>query len=456
MEKRPNLRALGYFILAFAALTLVFWALSYDRAVLVMQYYAGPLALVFFGMSLHSGTYSKRSVYWLGIAFVGWFVVSRILNGELYLENSWWHMAGLCVTYLLAFPFAFAMDDAARRRGFAIIAGIFSVSYALLAWLSLIAILSGENIVLPHLGSEFGAMYFRLYANQHPNGSAMLCFIGLMLTLYLVFQYRKRWMLLPAAIMIVGFYLGIALTVSRTVMVELALAVGALAGLFCLGRKLRHSWVRFSLAAVAFLVSVGVVYLSFDLAIDGVSALQSGEWLPSAGAQTVQAAQAAPAVKADAAIKARPIVDNLKNFTGRTAIWEGALELVKAQPKTLLTGLLNSELVSQLKQYSPLQVDHAHDAWLHTLLNMGLPGLLLSIWFTLLAIRSGWRILLRYFDKTTWAEKVMALLALLLLVNCVTECVLFVEMFSYANIVFFLCLGYMLELEKKLVSRDAG
>lgn len=445
------MRAFAYLILSFAAFTLLLWALSYDRGVLVMQYYTAPLALVFFGMSLHSGTYRKRNVYWLGIIFVGWFILSRILNGELYLQNSWWHASGLCVTYLLAFPFAFSLDDSIRRRGLTVAAGIFSVAYALLAWISLIGMLRSKNIILPYLESELGVEQFRLYANQHPNGSAILFLIGLMLTLYLLFQYRKRWMILPAVIMILGFYLGIALTVSRTVMVELSLGMGVLIAMYCLKRTFRYRWMRFAVTAVAFIAVVGITYASFDYAVDGMTALQHKEWISSANAQTVTEATSTPDPQID--VVRRPLSKDVSTLTGRTEIWEAAIMLMKGRPKTLFVGLLNSELLSELKNYVTIPADHAHNAWLQTLLNMGLPGLALAIWFTLLSLRCAWRILLRYSDKTTWAEKIMTLLPLLLLVNSLTESVLFMEMFSYGNVIFFLTLGYMLELEKRIAPK---
>lgn len=414
-----------------------------------MQYYTGPLALVFFGMSLHSGIYHKRNVYWLGIVFIGWFVLSRILNGEFYLQNSWWHVSGLCVTYLLIFPFAFFLDDSARRRGLAVAAGIFSVAYALLAWISLIGMLRSKNIILPYLESELGVEGFRLYANQHPNGSATLFLIGLMLTLYLFFQYRKRWMIVPAVIMILGFYLGIALTVSRTVMAEFSFGMGLLTALVCLRRTFRHKWMRIVVTAAAFIAVVGITYASFDFAVDGMTSLQHKDWISSAGAQTVT--ETAPTPDPQMNVVSRPLIKDVATLTGRTEIWNAAFMLIKERPKTVFIGLLNSELLSELKKYVTIPADHTHNAWLQTFLNMGLPGLALAICFTLLALRCAWHILLCYSDRTTWSEKIMALLPLLLLVNSIAECVLFVEMFSYGNMIFFLTLGYMLELEKKLV-----
>lgn len=418
-----------------------------------MQYYAAPLALIFFGMALRNGTYSKRNVYWLGVVFIGWFVCSRILNGELYLQNSWWHMSGLCVTYLLGFPFAYLTNDIDRRRGMTIVAGIFSVFFALLAWGSLIALLRGKNFVLPYLGSEMGVQDSRLYtASLHPNGSAILFLIGLILTLYLVFQYRKRWMAVPAAVMILGFYLGIALTVSRTVMIELSLLVGMLSALYCCRRIVRHNWLRLAVAGMAFIAAMGITYVSFDVAVNGISALQQGEWFSSASAQAVT--EVTPTPDPEMAVANRPLIQDISTLTGRTKIWKAIIPLVKARPKTVFIGLLNSELHSELGKYTKLPSSgDAHNAWLQTFLNMGLPGLILSICFTLFALRSAWHILISGMNKTSWAEKILVLLSLLLLVNCLTEWILFVEMFSCVNMIFFFVLGYMLELEKRIAPK---
>lgn len=443
---RSSMRTLATAFLAVAACTLILWSLSYDRAVLVMQYYTGPMALVFLGLNLQRGVYGRRSPYLLGITFVLWFVISRVLNGELYLQNSWWHLSSLCVTYLLAFPFAFATDDGQRRRGLTVVAWLFSIAFSLLAWLSVIAIVRGQNIVLPFLGSELGAESSRLTANQHPNGSAMLFLIAFVFSLYLAAHLRKRWVLFPAALMCLGCYLGIALTVSRTVMVELSLVMGAVAFLGCMRlKKLRRAALRFVCAAAAFVLAFGLCYASFDFAVRGVTAVQQKQLLPTAAAQQQEPT---PTPVPENVIKTRPMGKDLATLTGRSSIWNGAMSVIRNDPKVALIGILDSEYVPRINEFMVFKVTHVHNAWLQTLLNLGLPALLMALCFTFLALRAGIRMLLIH--KVRWEDQLLALMPLLFLVNSLTECVLFVEMFSYANFAVFLSLGYLLEREKTL------
>lgn len=452
--ERDRLRALWVTVLAIAALTLVFWALSYERAVQVMQYYAGPLALVFFGRNLQSGVYRERGAHRVGLMFVAWFVLSRVVNGELYLQNSWWHVSSLCITYLLALPFAASMQDGRRRRGLTCVAWIFSVAYACLAWLSVYAIIRGRNIVLPVLDTMLGTDYGRLLAGQHPNGSATLFLMGFLLTLYLVAHYRKRWLLLPAAVMCLGFYVGTALSVSRTVMVEMSLAVGAIAFLFLMRANIRRVWLRAAAALAAFVVAFGLCYAGFGGAVNVVNSMNQKHLLPAAGAEEMLPAQPEKAPKPT--IQARPMDKDITSLTGRTDIWQAGLSALKDDPSILAFGLLDSEFYTRVKPYAPMQISHIHNAYLETLLITGLPGLMMALWFTFLALRMGLRILLIHARKAAWTDQLLALIPLVLLVNCMTESVLFVETFTYANFVFFLCLGYLEKTEQALLEQKAS
>lgn len=438
MQKKSE--AFPLFALLFITLALIFYALSYERGTLVVQYYSAPVALLFCGYTLRR--YRKPCVYWLGAAFIGWFILSRILAGELYLENSYWHLAGLLVTYALAFPFAYATEDAQRRKGIIMVAVVLSVSFTLFALLSIIGILTGQNIVLPWLNSEFGIHNAKLYANQHSNGSAILFLIGMLFTFFWMFKLRRRQLIAPGVMMCLICYAGIALTVSRTVMIECSLALGTLAGLAVWRSGIRSGKLRFAAALTVGLVFLLLSYMGYH-AIARIPTLLTSH----AAAQTVQQAEKTTQL----VIAKRPLLDSLGTLSGRTQIYAAIIPMFRDHPQALLiTGFLNSELVGVLHQYIPAEHVHMHNAWLQTLVNMGVPGLLLALCFTWLAVRSGLRTLLFWGKRTTADDKVLALMVLLLLVNSMFECVIFTETFNIGNVTFFLTLGYLLELERRL------
>ena len=99
-------------------------------------------------------------------------------------------------------------------------------------------------------------------------------------------------------------------------------------------------------------------------------------------------------------------------------------------------------------EYGKIQLElfasnHSHNAWLETLLRLGLPGLLLSLVFSWKALCSSLCILGRP-ESGQW-KKNIALLTLALMITSMVEPFLFITTAgtNYFDFIFFLCLGYL-------------
>jgi len=424
-------------ILAAQALLMVLWAFAPLTAEKALPSFGIPLAFAFAGLALASCKRRPPLLYGMGLAAVVWYALSRMWLGDLYLTQSGLYFARTAVNHLVALPFAFVLGDGVRRRGLDLVAAIYALGLFVLALAGVLCTLLNLHIYLPPFSTEI-YVKGRLYAGQHPNGSAMLFLLGMLFTLYLMFRYPRWWTRVLGAVMLCTFYVGIAFTVSRTVMVECALGAAVLA--FSVMMRLSRPR-RMALRACAAVAVALVVLVACYAGLEGCISWQSG---------TVSHAETVIQEEAPVTIDHRSLLNDMSTLTGRTEIYEAVLGYVGRHPDTLAAGMLERDIVTNLRAEAFSQFVLAHNAWLQALLTTGLPGLLLGLYFTWVTLRLSVRGLLVHQARTSFADKVILLLPLLLVVNCITECVLFAEQFSVGNFAYLLCLGYALERDAAL------
>ena len=306
-----------------------------------------------------------------------------------------------------------------------------------MALVGVMTVMLGHEITIPLLNTRIYMEEGRLYAGQHPNGSAMLFLMAMIFTIYLMARYPRKWLLITGSLMLLCQYAGVAFTVSRTVMVEIALAAGILAFLAVMRipravpARCPHA-ARIAAAVVLALVCCILCYAGFAGCV---------EWSQSLSSQ----AETADAVQNTVA--QRPLLDDLYTLTGRTSIYQNVLKYVQMHPDILATGLIERDIVTNIQRELDPNFWLAHNGWLQTLLTVGLPGLLFALYFTFLTAKLAVKNLLLRCQSGTLADKILILLPVLLVLNCLTECVLFVEQFSVGNFAYLICLGYVLEDE---------
>lgn len=418
--------------LGFAALALVLVAYSFERGVLVMMHYVCPLVCAFAGIALVGGRYRKQPDLWMGAAFVGWYVVSRMLLGERYLDHSFMMFSNLCCAYLLALPFARCTGDGLRKHGLKTVSVIFVTAYGVLAWAGVFSALLCTPFTLPGLGTGISIRADRrLWAGNHPNISACMFLLAIMLGVWLIAVSRRRWLAVPAVLLAAGAYAGIALADSRTVMLQAGCFAAGAVFLGMLRLPVRALWKRMVIGLVAGAACLALVFVSFGWAAQLIADASANM---SALAETVQKTKVA----------ARSIWKDLATMTGRTNIYTKLLKAVAERPSILGAGLLNSEIVQVIRKASG--AEHAHNAYLQTLLNMGLPGLLMAAYFTVRAVWTACRLV--FSRSAAFADQLLAVMLMVLLVSAVSEPYLFTEYLTIANMPFFLIFGYTLEAQR--------
>ena len=428
-------RVLGMAMLAFAALTLIFRQLSETFGHLVIQHYLVLVVFAFVGMAAVKCT-SIRADYWMGIAYAAWYVAANLIRGDLYMKQAFLPFCIICLFSLMAFPFAFVMDDGKRKAGLKIFSAIFFICITAFAALALLGALRGE--MFRHWLYE--KAYFgiggeqRLEATNHANISAALFLCALMTGCWLMNEYQKRWMILPWLLMSLCLYFALALAVSRTAMLQLSFFIAAAAAFLVLRRPWKKAWIKWIAFALTGMIILIVVFSSFELAVDLFNTLRGH--MPSAAAEEVAY---------------RPLYSwEVKSFTGRTRIYTTVIDLITSSSRSMLAGFAADNWANLIQNIEGFRYAHAHNAFLQTAVIMGIPGALMALWF---AIRTAWvsfKVLFLHGNRTSYGDKLLCLMLLTLLVSTITEVYLFTDVQPWCSFLYFLVLGYVLESSRGL------
>ena len=435
-------KRIALLILAFVALCEVLVTLSYERGSLAIMHYAAPAGFAFLGMTFLSGRIKASIDERIALLYPAWYLISRLLLRELYLDDSFYNFCSLCIIYSLAFPFAHWAKDEQKKAGLCAVAILFTVTYGILAWIGILAAIDKQSITLPYLGTVFTVDGRRLGMGTHPNVTAGIFFSAIVLMVWLAFYLKKRWVVLPASVLGLGLYLAIGLTDSRTVMIQVCVLFAVVAFLSCQRLKIPSQIVRYSIAFGAAAAVLVLTYFSFAIMIEWLN-LAYNQMIPKAIAETADhIAQETEHLSAG-----RSVLLYADSLYGRDVHYQGVFKLIADHPDVLIRGTRVSDL-SMVMDY--LGGVNAHNSYLQVLIDMGIVGLLLAVWFTIRVLWVAIRVVFHHEKRSTFADKILAVLPLTLLLNAATESYVFTELKPYYCLIFFLTLGYAIAHERTL------
>ena len=238
------------------------------------------LALYFWKCGLR-GTVEVKLVIWYAI----WLFVTRLLNTDYYLENEFDLVlkSFLCAAVLST---GLVLDSAQRRHFFDIVIAIVGGFYFIVAILAITACFLGIYFYIPPENIPFGIESYYMYAAFYfiaPFGtnrtiSAVWFYIASCLMVYEFLNCRRKLWRIPIVFAWLVFYIAVALAFCRSI--KLAMCVNA-AMLVILGGmkliKMKSNTLKALLIAVLALVSMPLVYKSFDLTVSATQAAY--DWL---------------------------------------------------------------------------------------------------------------------------------------------------------------------------------
>ena len=432
-------------ILLFVILCEILVTLSYERGILAVQHYAMPVAFAFLGMTLLSGRTKVSVDERIALLYPAWYLISRLLLRELYLDDSFYNFCSLCLIYALAFPFAHWAKDEQRKAGLCAVAILFAVAYGILAWIGVMAAVGRQPITLPYLGTAFTIEengIKRLGMSTHPNVTAGIFFSALVLTIWFAFHFKKHWAILPAVVLGLGLYLAIGLTDSRTVMLQVSVLFAAIVFLSFQRLKIPSQIIRYLIAFGAAAAVLLLTYFSFSAMIEWLN-LAYHQMIPNAIAEAAdQAAQEMEHLSAG-----RSVLLAADSLYGRNVHYRGVFKLIAEHPDVLIRGTRVSDL-GMVMDY--LEGVNAHNSYLQILIDAGIVGLAIAVWFTIRVFWVAVKVVFYHEKRSTFADKVLAVIPVTLLLNAVTESYVFTELKPYYCLIFFLTLGYAIAHERTL------
>lgn len=412
----------GIIVLAVCILVFITSVASSPFSWTAERHYAGTLSFAFLGASLLFAGLGKTLDEKIGLCFLGWFVVSAWLRGDLWLEENFQALCGYACVFGVALPAARLLGKKAQLP--TALAAV--VLPAALAAIAVLASLTVDAVYVPYIRTAAGVTGengLRMQVGSHPNSAAAMFLVALLLTLWLTARLRCRWVRLITVPAVMGLYMAIALTVSRTIMLQTAFAFAVIAAVLLHDHLPLKGWKKITLAGVGAVVVLAAAYKGFDLAS------QLASWLK------IQAA------RAETVVEARPLLRDLFTMTGRTNIFGWIFDMIANEPRILLYGATSEQLSAALTW-----AFHTHNAYLQCLVMCGIPGVLMAVWFSLRALWAAWRVLP---GKYALADKMMAIIPLAMLPNAISEICLFADGMTLYNTVFFFCLGYAVMAAQK-------
>lgn len=419
------------------ALAMLVGLLTYERVHALMQSYGAALVFSMIGISLYRADFRADRIYWVGLALTAWYALTRVLNGDHYLQYSYNQYRVVCMTatYSLAFPLAAMLGDEEKRRALDRIAVVLTAALAAVCWLGVIAALRGEVITIPFFESEFGIMEDgRLWVlSQHPNFTAAASLCGLFMLIYLVVSHWKPWVLIPAA----------------------RGGRGPVHGAASVGFAHRHDRLPAGcghcgsgrLSASAHSRQMAQDRGDRVPCAHGGRGGRGGLWRGGQGGIHHQRWRTGhlPALAAG-----RP-----GHPHGRTGVY-GAVPATFAQhPFAIFKGFDELEMMAAVNKNVGIWYDHMHNSFLQTLMLTGVPGLLAALWLTWRIASATVRVLFARGGEVSSAQKLLVLLPVALFVQGMLEHYLFVDSYSILNFLFFLFSGYVVQLSRRVSWKQA-
>ena len=431
-------------------------------AALSVDYFIVIPGGLFMLLNLHRGINRKgRATFVLGFAMVVWSVVVELLR--VLFGMDFFAPGETASFYALALPMAFSLEDEHRQWGI--------TAFALLH------VLTGVRLCVQAAGLIFGILQEpysifvfwdgpRLVQMFHPTTCAVLLMLGMGFCIALCLRTKKRWLQALLIVLVIVQFVVQSMTNGRNAVGFTSLMMGGF--LFCAVRG--SGWKRLPVALAAGAALTAVLFMASQTMYsmherqmnnEALRQMQSTQMEEAAGAEQTQkpetddrldkpgelleqAGEMLAQVDEHTVLVAKNVQKSLREdlftFNGRTTIWAEAVAGVLRHPLILLCG--TDSMPEILAEGGKTNAEHAHNSYLETLYTLGVPGLVLALAITLLAIRAVVIVLWRNTDL--W-KSCVAVIALCLLGSSILEPYLFAakNYHHYICVIFLVTVGYL-------------
>ena len=419
------------------------WPVNFYLAESLRATYMQAFVPIFVAAVLYARRFCRAIEHRLMLAFLLWFYLTRLMNGDYSLINEYIFLEDLCLMLPLTL-LGLSLSAEERRRFLDWFSAVVGGFYFLLGVVALVLFVRRTILINPvnqisvGVYSSEGFQRLNLF-DVNPCITAYWYLAAFYLMVYQFFACRNRLWRIPivlAALVDAGV---IACTYTRSVKLGIALSLGLLCA-YLIGRRIKSSRKLLRLPALflACLAATLLFYEVSDLGAVGLSRL-SYRLYPLQVAQPQAAEPAAAEGKATAArFDARPqllsakssvqdldentpiwvdkVVDprkwsgNLDRISSaRITVWRSAYLALKIDPSVLWRGKLLKDSMTLSNPFTPHNPFHYHNVPLQALMTTGIPGCLLVTALMLIVLWKALRLLFSHDPRIPLAVRTLAL-----------------------------------------------
>ena len=403
----------------------------------------------------------QRLLIW----FFLWFILSRMLNGDIALTKDFWTLfhVSLMIPFL---SLGLCLKENERKRLINVLSAVVGGFYFLIGLLCIYAFLLRTEIPNP-LSQQFicgiqqPTGFDRMNVmDMNPDTTGFWFMSAFLLMLYQFFACEKKAWRIPVVLAGLVQYIVIAMIYTRSVLLCMAVVGGLLAVLFVwktLRKRNAGKLLQIILPVFAFAVAFLAVYSSFNGICQSFGRISTAIRFPDSTAE-----EKAEYFARDYTNPKKLVGEDMDQVsTGRTLIYKAAVDIVKEKPIILVRGCLEAECDALLTDYALERqmieedqiVPHFQNYLLQVLMLTGLPGFLLVFAMSLLLVIKCVRFFFRDNAEITTAGRILVFpVTASMLYGMFEAC--FFTITDIRTLYFFLMSGFFLGVYRE--KRQAG
>lgn len=403
------------------------------------------------------------------ILYMLWAVVTRVLNGDLFLLEEGDYLIDLS-TMILMFAPGILLRGKKREWFFRSVSCILIVFYFVASLVCIYA--AATNTYLENPIDFRGIGYSALTENRFNflsfqwNETAGQFAIAFALSLTLFFKTKRLPIQVFLTVAAFCDAVVVGLTMSRNGQTCVGLVLGMMFGILILNRlKTLKTWQRTLILLLTIVITTIVIYHFFE-------PIRYGIWSISQSAQTADATLHAQ-TKASPKVLTVQIADETMNGeknestpageyqaderdyfeSGRKEIYWSALKSLQLEPKRLVIGSGYYHVMDISHQLIREQAKHFHNTFLQVINEFGMIGFILVLWFFCCILNAAFHLTVVPAGSVSVSDQILVLVPLMLMFYYMLEVGIFkiVDMANIRNTVFYFACGMLTG-----VSRDGN
>ena len=385
------------------------WPVNFYLAESIYSTYYQAFAPVLVAAVLYFRRRCRLLEYRLMLAYLFWFLLTRLMNRNYAMLNEYNFFLDLCMMLPL-FLLGTSLSTEERRRFLDWFSALVGGFYFLLGLICLSAFIRRVLYINPITEGSLGMIsnegFQRInILDVNPCSTSYWFLMAFYLMVYQFFACRNKLWRIPILLSALVDVAVISSTYTRSVKLGIALSLALLLAAM-LVRRLRRRLVRVPALILCFLAATLLLYevsdltavamsrLSYSLYPQQVAQPQAAEPAIAEGEATAARFDARPQLlSSDSHVQAldenTPIwVDKVvdprkwsgnvdKISSNRITVWRSAYEALKIDPTVLWRGKLLKDSMKLSNPFTPHNPPHYHNVPLQALMTTGIPGCLL-------------------------------------------------------------------------------